>query len=144
MSDDGSSEMMLHPCQTVWTVGQLDNGDVISGGSDGKVRIWTREESRYAAADVREVSMGTTTPVQDADDQAYEERVSEGMKNYRPSIGGAAQTGQTEPITIDIDIRYVPLRLVRIKLTKSDDAPPIPLIFNPGGMSISRTFPADK
>jgi hypothetical protein len=56
MSDDGNSEIMLHPCQTVWTVGQLDNGDVITGGSDGKVRIWTREESRYAAADVREVS----------------------------------------------------------------------------------------
>jgi len=48
--------MMLHPCQTVWTVGQLDNGDVITGGSDGKVRIWTRDESRYATADVREVS----------------------------------------------------------------------------------------
>jgi hypothetical protein len=56
------------------------------------------------------------------------------MKNYKPSIGGGAQTGQTEPITIDIDIRYVSLRLVRMKLTKSDDSPPIPLIFNPGGM----------
>jgi len=49
--------MMLHPCQTVWTVGQLDNGDVITGGSDGKVRIWTRDESRYATAEVREVSI---------------------------------------------------------------------------------------
>ena len=29
------------------------------------------------------------------------------MVNYKPSIGAAAQTGQTEPITIDIDIRYV-------------------------------------
>jgi len=57
MVDDGSSEMMLHPCQTVWTVGQLNNGDVVTGGSDGKVRIWTRDESRYAAADVREVSV---------------------------------------------------------------------------------------
>jgi hypothetical protein len=56
MSDEGSSEMMLHPCQTVWTVGQLDNGDVITGGSDGKVRIWTKDESRYAATEVREVS----------------------------------------------------------------------------------------
>lgn len=58
----------------------------------------------------------------------------DGMKNYKPSIGGAAQTGQTEPITIDIDIRYVFLRLVRLKLMSSDDAPPIPLVFNPGGM----------
>jgi hypothetical protein len=67
MADDGSSEMMLHPCQTVWTVGQLDNGDVITGGSDGKVRIWTKDEGRYAAAEAREVSPSTSTPVQDAD-----------------------------------------------------------------------------
>jgi hypothetical protein len=60
MLDDGSSEMMLHP---VWTVGQLDNGDVITGGSDGKVRIWTRDESRYATAEVREVSTSTNHPV---------------------------------------------------------------------------------
>jgi phospholipase A-2-activating protein len=56
MADNESSEVMFHPCQTVWTVGQLDNGDVITGGSDGNVRIWTRHESRYATADVREVS----------------------------------------------------------------------------------------
>lgn len=57
MKDDGSSAQMLHPCQTVWTVGQLDNGDVITGGSDGKLRIWTKDESRYATVDVREVSL---------------------------------------------------------------------------------------
>jgi len=27
------------------------------------------------------------------------------MKNYKPSIGGAGEVGQTEPITIDIDFR---------------------------------------
>lgn len=48
--------MMLHPCQTVWTVGQLDNGDIITGGSDGRVRMWTKDESRYAAKEVQEVS----------------------------------------------------------------------------------------
>lgn len=64
MVDDGSSEMMLHPCQTVWTVGQLDNGDVITGGSDGQVRIWTRDESRYAATEVREVSTTYPCPTQ--------------------------------------------------------------------------------
>jgi hypothetical protein len=62
MSDEGSSGIMLHPCQTVWTVGQLDNGDVITGGSDGKVRIWTKDEGRYALAEVREVSTSTSTP----------------------------------------------------------------------------------
>jgi hypothetical protein len=72
---------------------------------------------------------------QDADDQAYEERVSKAMKNYKPSIGGAAETGQTEPITIDIDIRSASLHLIEVMLISSDDSPPIPLVFNPGGMS---------
>jgi hypothetical protein len=31
------------------------------------------------------------------------------MKNYKPSLGGASDVGLTEPITIDIDIRYVSL-----------------------------------
>jgi len=57
------------------------------------------------------------------------------MKNYKPSIGSAAQTGQAEPITIDIDIRYVSLFHGQDEADeKSDDAPPIPLVFNPGGM----------
>jgi len=30
------------------------------------------------------------------------------MKGYKDSIGGEGEVGQTEPITIDIDIRYVP------------------------------------
>jgi hypothetical protein len=113
----------------------LDNGDVITGGSDGKVRIWTKDEGRYALAEVREVSTSTSTPDRDADDQAYEERVSKAMKNYKPSIGGAAETGQTEPITIDIDIRSASLHLIEVMLISSDDSPPIPLVFNPGGMS---------
>ena len=41
--------------------------------------------------------------------KAYEANVLEGTINYKPSIGAATQTGQTEPITIDIDIRYVSL-----------------------------------
>jgi hypothetical protein len=99
---------MLHPCQTVWTVGQLDNGDVITGGSDGLVRIWTKDESRFAIAGVREVSFQDRVIWDRADlIQAYENRVEEAMKNYKPSIGGEGEgeVGQTEPITIDIDIR---------------------------------------
>jgi hypothetical protein len=58
------------------------------------------------------------------------------MKTYKPSIGGEAQTGQTEPITIDIDITSVSLRIIEMLLIGSDDSPPIPLVFNPGGMSL--------
>ncbi|RXK37832.1 hypothetical protein M231_04830 [Tremella mesenterica] len=46
-----------HPCQTVWSVGVLPDGDVVTGGSDGRIRIWTKEESRFAPEDIREVSL---------------------------------------------------------------------------------------
>jgi hypothetical protein len=99
--------MILHPCQTVWTVGQLDNGDVITGGSDGRVRIWTRDQARYATPEVREVSVPNTSSLwpRRLMVQAYQSRTTEAMKNYKPTFGGGAGSRQTEPITIDIDIR---------------------------------------
>jgi phospholipase A-2-activating protein len=54
--DDGSNETILHPCQTVWTVCGLDNGDIITGGSDGIIRVWTKAEERFAEPAEREVS----------------------------------------------------------------------------------------
>ncbi|KAL1514055.1 hypothetical protein ABEB36_003380 [Hypothenemus hampei] len=36
------------PAQSVWSVACLMNGDIVAGSSDGVVRVFTREESRYA------------------------------------------------------------------------------------------------
>ncbi|RZC40157.1 phospholipase A-2-activating protein [Asbolus verrucosus] len=36
------------PAQSVWSVACLSNGDVVTGSSDGVIRIFTRDESRYA------------------------------------------------------------------------------------------------
>ncbi len=41
-------DSLLHPCQTVWAVSPFPDGDIITGGSDGRVRIWTREPGRMA------------------------------------------------------------------------------------------------
>ncbi|KAK8843426.1 hypothetical protein IAR55_007083 [Kwoniella newhampshirensis] len=51
--DDEEFAVMLHPCQTVWSVSSLPNGDVVTGGSDGRVRVWSRAEDRFAEESVR-------------------------------------------------------------------------------------------
>ena len=57
MADRGEEEAVLkHPCQTVWAVSVLPNGDVVTAGSDGRVRVWTSDEARYASSAIRAVS----------------------------------------------------------------------------------------
>lgn len=36
------------PAQSVWSVDCLTNGDIVTGSSDGVVRIFTQDENRYA------------------------------------------------------------------------------------------------
>jgi phospholipase A-2-activating protein len=36
------------PAQSVWSVACLSNGDIVTGSSDGVVRVFTQSESRYA------------------------------------------------------------------------------------------------
>ncbi|XP_045764528.1 phospholipase A-2-activating protein [Maniola jurtina] len=36
------------PVQSVWSVTCLDNGDIVTGASDGLVRVFTRDPARYA------------------------------------------------------------------------------------------------
>ena len=42
-------QTITHPCVSVWTVKWLQNGDIVSGGSDGYLRIFTRDWSRIAS-----------------------------------------------------------------------------------------------
>jgi hypothetical protein len=105
--DDGSNQSMLHPCQTVWAVGQMEDGDLVTAGSDGRVRLWSQDESRIATEDIREVCRPGRVGTEQGSSQAYETRVQESMTNYKPALGDEANqgSGQTEPVTIDIDIR---------------------------------------
>ncbi|KAF9987386.1 hypothetical protein BGZ65_003835 [Modicella reniformis] len=46
------TQLILHPCVSVWCVATLPNGDIVSGGSDGYVRIFTRTQERVANAEI--------------------------------------------------------------------------------------------
>ncbi|XP_054743311.1 phospholipase A-2-activating protein-like [Anastrepha obliqua] len=41
-------EAIVHPAQSVWSVACLKNGDIVTGSSDGVVRVFTKDPARYA------------------------------------------------------------------------------------------------
>ena len=40
----------MHPATSVWTVSSMPNGDIVTGSSDGVVRIFSSAEERWASA----------------------------------------------------------------------------------------------
>ncbi|KAH9488092.1 hypothetical protein Btru_065405 [Bulinus truncatus] len=47
-------QTIYHPCESVWSVCALSNGDIASGSSDGIIRIFTPAADRVASAEVLE------------------------------------------------------------------------------------------
>ena len=49
MATDGEcAQVITHPAISVWCVSSMPNGDIVSGCSDGKVRVFSAVESRWA------------------------------------------------------------------------------------------------
>ncbi|KAL0067083.1 WD repeat protein Lub1 [Marasmius tenuissimus] len=46
----GSGKVITHPAISVWTVDSMSNGDIVSGCSDGVVRVFSAREERWASA----------------------------------------------------------------------------------------------
>ncbi|KAJ3122418.1 hypothetical protein HK100_012016 [Physocladia obscura] len=44
-------QTIQHPCTSVWCVAALYNGDIVSGGSDAVVRVFTTREDRFASVE---------------------------------------------------------------------------------------------
>lgn len=42
---------LVHPAQSVWSVTCLRNGDIVTGSSDGIVRVFTKDPKRFASAE---------------------------------------------------------------------------------------------
>ena len=51
MRDGELLQKIVHPVISVWTVTSMPNGDIISGCSDGIVRIFSESEDRWASAE---------------------------------------------------------------------------------------------
>jgi len=46
--NDECVQTITHPCISVWCVASLPNGDLVTGGSDGVVRVFSRNKERIA------------------------------------------------------------------------------------------------
>ena len=44
-------QTIVHPAISVWSVASMPNGDIVSGASDGVVRVFSAAEERWAPAD---------------------------------------------------------------------------------------------
>ncbi|TYJ55282.1 hypothetical protein B9479_004001 [Cryptococcus floricola] len=97
-------DILPHPCQTVWCVASLPNGDIATGGSDGVVRAWSRASTRIASADIQ---------------KSYRERlpvIPDRSASRAPNLTAAPEAAAPVTMTIDIDL--------------SDEDPPIPLVYS--------------
>lgn len=47
----------MHPAISVWAISVMPNGDIVSGSSDGIVRVFSEAEERWA--DVEELKVST-------------------------------------------------------------------------------------
>ncbi|CAL1530460.1 unnamed protein product [Lymnaea stagnalis] len=47
-------QSLYHPCESVWAVCALPNGDIASGSSDGMIRVFTQASERVASAEILE------------------------------------------------------------------------------------------
>lgn len=48
--DGECSQVIVHPAISVWAVSTMPNGDIISGSSDGVIRVFSESEERWATA----------------------------------------------------------------------------------------------
>lgn len=48
--DGECAQTLVHPAISVWTVSTMPNGDIVTGCSDGVVRIFSASEERWASA----------------------------------------------------------------------------------------------
>lgn len=68
---------IIHPTQSVWSVACLKNGDIVTGSSDGVVRVFTRDSDRFASEAVR---------------NAFSEAVKVRVEKMNEELGGMKKT----------------------------------------------------
>jgi phospholipase A-2-activating protein len=49
--DGECSQVIVHPAISVWAVSAMPNGDIVSGSSDGVIRVFSEHDERWADAE---------------------------------------------------------------------------------------------
>ncbi|XP_050319721.1 phospholipase A-2-activating protein [Bactrocera neohumeralis] len=75
-------DAIVHPAQSVWSVTCLKNGDIVTGSSDGVVRVFTKDPARYA---------------NESSSKAFEHAVATRKIQMSEEIGGIKKTDLPGP-----------------------------------------------
>ncbi|XP_022227828.1 phospholipase A-2-activating protein [Drosophila obscura] len=82
ITGDQLGEPILHPGISVWSVACLQNGDIVTGCSDGVVRVFSKEPARQASEAVR---------------LAFDQAVATRKSQINEEIGGVKKTDLPGP-----------------------------------------------
>lgn len=79
-SDFECTQTIVHPAISVWTVSTMPSGDIVSGCSDGIIRIFSESKDRWAPAnELQEYEQQVAS-------QARPTQEMENMKTSDPSV----------------------------------------------------------
>jgi phospholipase A-2-activating protein len=71
-ADGECYQTLIHPAISVWSVSAMPNGDVVTGASDGVVRVFSEAEERWASPEelkaFDDLIAGQTLPTQQVGD----------------------------------------------------------------------------
>lgn len=76
-SGEEKGDPLIHPAQSVWSVACLRNGDIVTGSSDGIVRVFTKDPARFAPEMIR---------------AAFDKAVETRKKQLSEDLGGIKKT----------------------------------------------------
>lgn len=79
--DGECAQVIIHPAISVWSVSTMPNGDIVSGCSDGIIRVFSNSEDRWAS---------------EADRKAFEDQVSNQALSSQ-QVGGVKKTDLPGP-----------------------------------------------
>lgn len=87
--DGECAQTIVHPAISVWGVSTMPNGDIVTGCSDGVVRVFSASEDRWAPADkikaYEDQVASTALPAQ---------QVGDVKKSDLPGLDALAQPGE--------------------------------------------------
>lgn len=89
--DGECSQTIVHPAISVWTVSTMPNGDIVSGCSDGVVRVFSDVEDRWAPAEELRLYDDTI-----ANQSLPSQQLGDVPKSNLPGVEALSQPGKKE------------------------------------------------
>ncbi|XP_014246120.1 phospholipase A-2-activating protein [Cimex lectularius] len=110
-------EQIEHPSQTIWDVAILPNNDIVTGASDGNIRIFSQDDERMASVEVMAAFVKECEEAKNVANLNETTRMDTRESNEVKGDGGAKQTSDFV-FFVDVEDGKPPLKLY---YNKGDD-----------------------